>query len=232
METPPPGPAPPDAECPRCGTPYAPGQEYCLECGLRLPARTVVTSLSSGWRRRVRWYPGDWIWPALVALVVAAIATGVVVAATWGNGNGSTIVATGPTRTGTVTTVGTTTPTSTPTERTTSTTSTAAPPPSPQQPSAVTGPIAWPAGKNGFTVVLESIPTTSGRAAALDRARAALRAGLKDVGILDSSRYPSLHAGYYVVFSGIYASNVDATSAASSAKASGYADAYPAAVTS
>src|SRR5205807_9346880 len=94
------------------------------------------------------------------------------------------------------------------------------------------GPISWPSGKNGFTVVLESVPTTSGKAAALDKAMAALRAGLKDVGVLDSSRYPSLHTGYYVVFSGIYANNVDATSAASSAKASGYADAYPVAVAS
>jgi hypothetical protein len=227
MGTPPPAPAPPDAECPRCGTPYAPRQEYCLECGIRLPTRGIVATLASGWRRRVRWYPGDWIWPALAGLVVAAIATAVVVAATWGNGGGSTIVATGPTRTGSVTTVGTTTPTSTPNEPTTAPTSPAPPPPA-----ATTGPISWPAGKSGFTVVLESIPAASGRAAALARARAALRAGLKDVGILDSSQYPSLHAGYYVVFSGIYASNVDATSAAASAKASGYADAYPAAITS
>ena len=213
----PPAPAPPDAECPRCGTPYAPNQEYCLECGLRLPTRGVVTTLSTSWRRRMRWYPGDWIWPALAGLV-----------ATWGNGGGSTIVATGPTRSESVTTVGTSTPSSTSIEPTTGPTSPAPPPPPP----ATTGPIPWPTGKNGFTVVLESIPATSGRAAALARARAALRAGLKDVGILDSSQYPSLHAGYYVVFSGIYASNVDATSAAASAKASGYADAYPTAVTS
>jgi hypothetical protein len=226
MNAPPPALAPPKVECPRCGTPYAAHQEYCLECGLRLPTRGVVTTLATSWRRRVPWYPGDWIWSALAGLVVAAIATAVVVAATWGNGGGSTIVATGPTRTGSVTTVGTTTPLSPPIEPTTA-------PASPAPPPATTsGPIPWPAGKNGFTVVLESIPATSGRPAALARARAALRAGLKDVGILDSSQYPSLHAGYYVVFSGIYASNVDATSAAASAKASGYADAYPAAITS
>ena len=229
MGAPPPAPAPPDVECPRCGTPHAPHQEYCLECGLRLPTRGVVTTLATGWRRRVRWYPGDWIWSALAGLVVAAIATAVVVAATWGNGGGSTIVATGPARTGSVTTVGTTTPIAPPAEPTTA----PAPPAPPSPPPAATsGPISWPAGKNGFTVVLESIPATSGRAAALARARAALRAGLKDVGILASSQYPSLHAGYYVVFSGIYASNDDATSAAASAKASGYADAYPTAVTS
>jgi len=221
MNIPPTETAPAPAACPHCAAPHAPGQEYCLECGGRLPGG-VVASLATGWRRRFRWYPGDWIWPALVSLLVAAIATGAVVAATWKSGGGSIIVATGPaSRATTTTTAGLTAPTA-PTEP-------AQPPPPPPPPN---GPIAWPAGRSGFTVVLESIPATSGRAAALAKARAALRAGLEDVGVLDSSQYPSLHAGYYVVFSGIYASNVDATSAASSAKASGFADAYPVAVTS
>ena len=30
--------------------------------------------LSSAWRRRLGWYPGDWIWPALAALLIAAAA--------------------------------------------------------------------------------------------------------------------------------------------------------------
>jgi len=211
------------ATCPHCGAPHAPSQEYCLECGGRLPGGGVVASLATGWRRRFRWYPGDWIWPAIVSLLVAVIATAVVVAATWSSGGGSTIVATGPASTATTTT---------PAEPTGATTipEPAQPPPPPPPPP--NGLIAWPAGRNGFTVVLESIPTTNGRAAAVAKANAAVRAGLKNVGVLDSSQYPSLHAGYYVVFSGIYASNVDATSAASSAKASGFADAYPVAVTS
>ena len=220
--------APPATACPRCGAAYGPHQEYCLECGSRLPNDGVVTVLSTRWRRRLRWYPGDWIWPALVALLVAAIATGVVLLATWNGGGNSTLVATGPVSSATPSTVATTTSATTPVTIPEPT----APPPPPPPPPPVSGPIAWPAGKDGFTVVLESIPTTSGQAAALAKARAALRAGLEDVGVLESSRYSSLHAGYYVVFSGIYASKVDATSAASSAKASGYADAYPAAVAS
>src|SRR5919197_6697465 len=93
------------AACSSCGTPYDPSQEYCLECGARLPTHGVVASLSAGWRRRLQWYPGDWIWPVLVALVVALIATGVVLAATWESGGGSTIVATGPASTPSATTV-------------------------------------------------------------------------------------------------------------------------------
>ena len=60
--------------CPRCGTATEPHQEYCLECGLRLRTPGLVPALSEGWRRRVTWYPGDWIWPSLAALVVAVIA--------------------------------------------------------------------------------------------------------------------------------------------------------------
>src|SRR2546429_1210156 len=90
-ESPPPPPPSPDmegGECPRCGTPYEPFQEYCLECGLRLPVtHGLIPVLATAWRRRVPWYPGDWIWPVLAALLVAAIAAGVAIAAT--NDNGS-----------------------------------------------------------------------------------------------------------------------------------------------
>ena len=62
--------------CPRCGTPHEPNQEYCLECGLRLPveASGLVPSLGRAWRRRLGWYPGDWVWPSLLALLIAALA--------------------------------------------------------------------------------------------------------------------------------------------------------------
>src|ERR671937_129775 len=63
----------PDAQCLSCGAAFEPGQEYCLECGARIrrPAGTVPT-LGRAWRRPLGWYPGDWIWGSLVALVVAA----------------------------------------------------------------------------------------------------------------------------------------------------------------
>src|SRR5207237_309567 len=70
-------------------------QEYCLECGLRLPITGgVVGTLASAWRQRLPYYPGDWIWPVLVALVIAAIAAVVAIAATRGSGKGRTLVAT------------------------------------------------------------------------------------------------------------------------------------------
>jgi hypothetical protein len=44
------------------------------------------------------------------------------------------------------------------------------------------------------------------------RAEQARQRGLKQVGVLDSSRYASLHPGYWLVFTGIYATEAEAAS--------------------
>ena len=72
--------------------------------------------------------------------------------------------------------------------------------------------------EEGWTVALAALPQTSGRAAPLARARAARRKDLPQVGILDSSRYASLHPGYWIVFSGVYSSEAEATSALEDAR--------------
>jgi hypothetical protein len=222
-------PARPPAEpaCPRCGAPHEPGQEYCLECGYRLrPPTGVVGRLAGAWQRRFGWYPGDWVWRVLLGLVIAiAGATAAIVLADAGAEN-RPIVATesGPAHlpttapgTSTVTLPGVTTgPPVTPTE-----------PPPPTTTAPAPGSLtAWPAGRSGFTIVLESLPTSSGRSLAVARARAASRAGLPQVGVLDSGRYSSLHPGYYVVFSGIYSSLGQAQSAQAAAAAKGFRLAY------
>ena len=210
--------------CPRCGTAYAPGQEYCLECGLRLPTRTgLFGGLASAWAER-GWYPGDWIWPVFVFLVLAALgALAAIVISNGSSSPGPAIVATPPGST-TSPAAGTT----------------AAPPPTTTAPPQTTTPttpppprnhvIAWP-GQNGFTIVLESIPTNAGRSGASQAARRALQAGLPQVGILDSSQYSSLHPGYYVVFSGVYSSYAEASAHVAAAKSGGFRSAYPKPVT-
>jgi hypothetical protein len=83
-------------------------------------------------------------------------------------------------------------------------------------PAPETGPrgvVDWPAGEDGWTIALASIPQTRGRGVALARTREARKAGLSPVGILDSSRFASLHPGYWVVFVGIYTSEAEAASA-------------------
>jgi hypothetical protein len=221
---------PPVGECPRCGTPYGPGQEYCLECGLRLPVTGgIVGTLATAWRRHLPYYPGDWIWPVLVAFVIAVVAAVVAIVATRDSGGSRTIVATttqGPVGS-TVTTVGPTGPTTTG-ATTTLATSPPPPPPPPPPPNQL---VAWPPGTNGYTVVLNSVPTSSGRAQAVRLAKAALHAGLKEVGVLDSSRYSSLHPGYYVVFSGIFKSQAGAQTTLANAQSSGYPSAYARSIT-
>jgi cell division septation protein DedD len=84
----------------------------------------------------------------------------------------------------------------------------------------------WPANENGWTIVLVSYPKTNGRPAALATAARGARAGLRQVGILDSGRYASLQPGYYVVFSGIYASKADADAGVGTARGAGFGGAY------
>jgi hypothetical protein len=231
-EQPPPSAPPMDTaggECPRCGTPYDPFQEYCLECGLRLPVtRGLIPVLATAWRRRVPWYPGDWIWPVIAALIVAALAAGIAILATNDNGSGhgtkAAINEPVPPATGTnPPPAGTETgpePTSS-----VPTTAPTAPQAGPPPPATSGGLTEWPPGQNGWTIVLASVPQSAGKAVPLREARKALAAGLSDVGVLDSSDFSSLHSGYWVVFSGVFNSEIDANGGLRTATSS-YPQAY------
>jgi hypothetical protein len=220
----------PQNRCPRCGTPAEPHQEYCLECGLRLRTSGLVPALASGWQKRVRWYPGDWIWPSLLALVVAVLAASAAILWTRDaqSAPGETLVGDTSQLPTTVATVEPpTTAPAAPTVPTTTTRTTTTPKPATQR-----KPIQWPANRSGWTLVLASYPTSSGRPAAQAKARQALQAGLPQVGVLDSSNFSSLHPGYFVVFSGTYDSLSAAQDAASKAADKGYGNAYARRVTS
>lgn len=230
--------------CPRCGVACEPLQEYCLACGARLPAsRGVVGALATAWRRRLRWYPGDWVWPALLFFAVALVATAAAVAANGTGGSETTIVAK-PTVTlgpGTGKTAPATTPPSTLSSAPHPTVTIGTLPKAPGAPStsvATTpapapdhGLTAWPAGTTGYTDVLASLPLSVGRAGAADRARTAKRAGLPQAGVLVSSAYPSLRPGYLVVFSGVYRTPAEALAGLAAAHSRGFPDAYVARVT-
>ena len=238
-------PATPRDYCPTCGVAYEPLQEYCLECGSRLPAnRGVVGFLATQWQRRLAWYPGDWIRPVLLFFVLTVVATAAAVAAGTTRKEAAPIVATNtPVTVG----PGAPQPTVPPVTHTstlptapqpTITTGTLPKPPGAPSTSSVTTPAPnpnalaeWPAGKAGYTDVLESLPETSGRGNALGRARAAKHAGLPAVGVLLSSQYSSLHPGYYVVFSGIYGTQNQASAALAAAQAKGFPNAYQARIT-
>jgi hypothetical protein len=204
--------------CGRCQEPVRPEQEYCLECGARLGARpNRIEGVSAGVARRHLW-AGAWIAPALVALAVAALGAGAAIAISSNTAAPAPVsVATGGNLTVTEAEPGLTPPEPTGAAATTKPPATPAPAATP--PPANPATISWPRGRRGWTIVLLSLPQSAGRAAAADRADRARRAGLRRVGVLDSSRFASLHPGYYVVFHGVFGSQVEAASALQRARA-------------
>ena len=173
--------------CTRCGEPSARGQEYCLECGVRLPASGLGSTKDSG---------SGWALRAAIAAVVALVGAAAAVAATGGPESDPEVI----TATGGFATVPTSSTLPSPTD------------------TGSSGIADWPPGEDGWTVALASLPQTDGRRVALARARKARAKGLAQVGVLDSSRYASLHPGYWIVFTGIYSSEAEATSALESAR--------------
>lgn len=162
--------------CPRCGEGVAAGQEYCLECGLRLPGSDRLGPAPTS--------PRKVLIPLLVTAIVAVGGAAAGIALTRDTATATPIMtATGG--------------------------SEAIPPTTTASETALAD---WPSGTSGWTNVLVSVPKIDGRDAAVARADQARRRGLRRVGVLDSSRYASLHPGYWVVFAGIYPSEPEATS--------------------
>lgn len=167
--------------CPRCAAALVEGQEYCIECGARLPATGSFRRASDPGR--------GWMLRSALALTVAVAGTGAAIAVA-GGGVETTELATA---TGGFATV--------PDAET-------LPAPPEGGPARV---VEWPPGEEGWTIVLESFPQVKGRELAAEAARNARTTGLQPVGILDTSRYASFHPGYWVVFAGIYDSEADAS---------------------
>ena len=112
--------------CPRCGAHVEPGQEYCLECGLRQPGAGIAASVGTAWQHRVRRRLPGWLLPILAALLVAAVMTGVAILISRGNDEGPEVInATGPSSISTPTTETTPTEPATTTPTETETTPTA-----------------------------------------------------------------------------------------------------------
>lgn len=243
MVEPPPPPPPPEAgspppppepgRCPNCGAPHDVYQEYCLECGRRLPGAYVGGRYAEIWRRD----SPLWLWAALAALLLVALVSGAVVAlaATDDEKNSEPatsipVVSTAPSTTDTVgvvtqpptitinpptTTAGTTTFSTTTFGTTTFGTTT-----------TTDQNVTWPTNKDGFTVIVKSVETSKGRTQAENAADKARTNGLPEVGILNSTDYASMNPGYYVTFTGIYDTESQATAALPNARSKGFPTAY------
>jgi hypothetical protein len=204
--------------CTRCGTAHERSKEFCLSCGIRLPARAARWQRSGVHRANP-------LWSALAILVLGALGALAAIVAAQRDSGRETLVATNlPARTVVQTppVVGT---------LAAGAPSTIAPvPTTPAPPSAANKPkvstlTEWTAS-DGYTIVLASIPSANGRANAEAFAKQALAKGLLHVGVLDSQNFSSLHPGYFVVFSGFYRSNGAAASHISQVEAAGLGPAY------
>jgi hypothetical protein len=208
----------PSGICPLCGADTASGQEYCLECGERLVAAPVLTGEAVA--QVLPFTRATWFWPAVVGFLIAGIAAGVTLFSGVLHKKPKVQVAapqfltvSTPTRTVVKTAPAATSRSSTAPARTTK-----------DKPATL---IDWPSTKSSaYTVVLVSLPSAGGHAAALTQAHKALDSGLQQVGVLDSARFATLHPGYFVVFSGIFSSASDAAAALSQAHANGFSAAY------
>jgi len=168
--------------CPRCGGSVAAGQEFCLECGLRIPGRARLGPPPLEPRRLVI--------PLAATAVLAVAGAALAIGLTREPAQPATVV----TATGGSVTL---------------TTAAAAP---------KSRLALWPGGRNGWTNVLVSVPKREGRDAAVARAEQARQRGLPQVGVLDSSRFASVHPGYWLVFTGVYATEAEAASALQKAR--------------
>ncbi len=72
----------------------------------------------------------------------------------------------------------------------------------------------WPTGKSGYTVQLQTLPSSSAKTSEVEAAKTAAGAkGAKGVGALKSEEFSSLAAGNYVIYSGVYGKRAEAQKA-------------------
>jgi hypothetical protein len=208
-DLPPPPPPPGSTTCPNCGAPVTPGQHWCLNCGA---AVTTEIARAGGWRTPI----------VIVAVVLLLAAAALVVAFVELSGeadkqaskpattpvptgpSGPTGVATGPSGVSGVPSGPTGVPSGPTGPVETST----------PAPTSVSSVGQWPAGKTAYTVILFSESSYSSA-----KAKARSVSSLPQVGVLKSSKFSTLRAGYYVVFSGQYDTLGAAQTAAKSADA-------------
>jgi hypothetical protein len=180
-----------------------------------------VPALRRRWLRRLGWYPGDFVWTALLALLVAIGGTAAAIVVS------DRRAAHGPRKFATATAaIPVHRPSAEPPRRIRARVGHGKLPKAPEPTRAPPGRLTWPKNANGWTIVLVSYPKTIGLTAARTTAERAAAHGLPQVGVLDSSRFASLQPGYFVVFTGIYGSKSDADAAVATARQAGFGGAY------
>jgi hypothetical protein len=203
VETPTPEQQPTGRQCPRCGAPMTDEQEWCLACGAAVGTKVVA---APGWRA-----------PIVLAGVICVVAAIAVAVAIIQLADDTDRVAQNPPATAEATpTPPATTVTPDPSlpeasgQETPEPTTTPEPTSTPESTPSGGDIASWPSGKSGWTVVLASKASES---EADDAAQGFIDDGIGDVGVLNSDNFSSLKPGFWVVFSGQYDSQSEASDA-------------------
>lgn len=192
--------------CPNCAAPMAPDQRYCLNCGARrgeprvpidryLGSSNGDAALADALTKASQ--RSNEVSPLGVILGIALLGGMLLLGVLLGRDSNDDT---------------TTTAATTPTEA-------AVPSAAP----ATGGDVVseWPAGTDGFTIELGTLPKDGTTAADVETTKSDLESrGATDVGVLDSDLYPSLPPSNYVLYSGVYTKKAEAESALAALTAS------------
>ncbi len=78
---------------------------------------------------------------------------------------------------------------------------------------------SWPAGTSGYTIQLQTLPSTGTSVAEVEKAKSSAESkGAKSVGALKSEEFSSLPSGDYLIYSGVYHKRAEAQRALGSLK--------------
>jgi hypothetical protein len=183
--------------CAECGAQLAPDQRYCINCGRRrgdprvpLPAGTAKAAGPAPPAAASDARPND-VSPLGAVLGVALLGGMLLIGVLIGRGGSDEETPAPVIQVGDNAAASTTTTTA---DQGGDTSAGAA---------AITS--DWPAGTEGFTVQLSTVPKAGATEESVDAARSSAEAqGASEVGVLDSDVYPSLAPGSYVIYSGVY----------------------------
>lgn len=78
----------------------------------------------------------------------------------------------------------------------------------------------WPSGKSGYTVEIQTLPTSASATEVSSAKTAATGKGAKSVGALKAEEFSSLSSSGYVIYSGVYTKSAEAQSALGALKKS------------
>lgn len=198
--------------CGNCGAPLAPDQRYCLQCGERRMGMSSVlrSGPATGPDPAAALVPASGLQPpppprsntqtiiAGVGVLLVAMGVGVLIgrsSVSRSSGGPAQVISVANNPGGVATSPANT--------------------PAASEASFVSD---WPSGTSGYTVQLQTLPTSSPVSAVEHAKSAAGSKGAKSVGALKSDEFSGLPAGSYIIYAGVYHKSAEAERALAALK--------------